>query len=120
MPRSAVFTLLIGLGLTTNVFAQERKTHDVQLNGQTFTLPEGFTIELAAGPPLISRPISSDFDEEGRLYVTEAPADVSREDVAKQKKLFRVLRLKDSKGDGHFDKSTVFADELPFTEGAMW
>ncbi|HLW65752.1 MAG TPA: PVC-type heme-binding CxxCH protein, partial [Gemmataceae bacterium] len=105
---------------TTATLAQERQTHQVELNGQTFTLPAGFTIELAAGPPLMNRPISADFDEEGRLYVTEAPANVSREDVAKQKKLFRVLRLTDSKGDGRFDKSEVFADELPFTEGAMW
>ena len=28
------------------------KTHEVRLNGHTFTLPVGFEIEVAAGPPL--------------------------------------------------------------------
>ena len=43
------------------------KTVQVQLNGHTFTLPAGFEIELAAGPPLVDRPIVADFDELGRL-----------------------------------------------------
>ena len=36
----------------------------VRLNGHTFTLPAGFAIELAAGPPLVERPITADFDDE--------------------------------------------------------
>src|SRR5262249_30736533 len=34
------------------------RTHQVKLNGHTFTLPAGFDIELAAGPPLVDRPIT--------------------------------------------------------------
>ena len=46
--------------------------HQVRLNGHTFTLPEGFTIELAAGPDLAPRPITAAFDEQGRLYVCDS------------------------------------------------
>ncbi len=44
--------------------------HHVKLNGHTFTLPDGFTIELAAGPPLADRPIVAALDEKGRLPCT--------------------------------------------------
>src|SRR4051794_27816865 len=40
---------------------------DVLINGKTFHLPDGFTMELVAGPPLVERPIMADFDEQGRL-----------------------------------------------------
>jgi putative membrane-bound dehydrogenase-like protein len=93
---------------------------EVQLNGHTFTLPEGFEIELVAGPPLVDRPIEADFDEQGRLYVTDSSGSNDKVEVQLEKKPHRVVRLEDTKGDGHFDKATVFADKLMFPEGAMW
>ena len=48
------------------------KTNTVELNGHVFTLPEGFTIELAAGPPLVNRPITAAFDEQDHLYVSDS------------------------------------------------
>ena len=36
------------------------------------TVPAGFEIELAAGPPLTERPIVVYMDEEGRLYGAES------------------------------------------------
>jgi putative membrane-bound dehydrogenase-like protein len=96
------------------------KTHQVQLNGHTFTLPVGFEIELVAGPPLVDRPITADFDEQGRLYVADSSG--SNEKVAEQlkKKPHRIVRLEDTKGTGRFDKSIVFADKMMFPEGTMW
>src|SRR5947207_15600924 len=35
----------------------------VALDGHVFSLPQGFTIERAAGPPLVDRPIVADLDE---------------------------------------------------------
>lgn len=67
----AVGILLAG-GLTPPPAAQAPVTQTIHLNGQTFTLPAGFTLELAAGPPLVDRPITAAFDEQGRLYVSEA------------------------------------------------
>jgi putative membrane-bound dehydrogenase-like protein len=90
------------------------------LGAHTFTLPEGFTIEVAVPSSLVPRPIEADFDEQGRLYVTDSSG--SNDNVRKQlaDKPHRVLRLEDTDGDGVFDKSVVFADRMMFPEGAMW
>ncbi len=94
--------------------------HEVRLNGYRFRLPEGFTIELAAGQPLVVYPICADFDEKGRLYVSEASGtddDFPRQLEAKP---HRVLCLEDSDGDGRFDKRTVFADRMMLPQGCLW
>jgi putative membrane-bound dehydrogenase-like protein len=93
---------------------------DVELNGHTFTLPEGFVIELVAGPPLVDRPIVADFDEEGTLYIAESSGTNDPVEEQLAEKPHRILRLEDSDGDGRFDRRTVFADAMMFPEGAMW
>src|SRR6266576_3520656 len=72
----------------------------VALDGHNFTLPVGFTIERAAGQPLVNWPIVADFDEQGRLYVAEAGGAITKQEVQDQKKAHRVVRLIDSDGDG--------------------
>ncbi len=98
----------------------EPKRIEVPLNGHIFSLPEGFTIELVAGPPLVDRPITASFDEDGRLYVSDSSG--TNDPSAKQliDKPHRVVRLEDTDGDGQFDKSLVFADKLMFPEGTLW
>jgi putative membrane-bound dehydrogenase-like protein len=121
--RYFCMSCLVLIVTSASLAASEReagKTHQVRLNGHTFTLPVGFDIELAAGPPLVDRPIAMDFDEEGRLYVTDSSG--SNEPVQEQlkKKPHRVVRLEDTTGSGRFDKRTVFADKLMFPEGCLW
>ncbi len=91
-----------------------------QLNGHTFTLPDGFEIEIAAKSPLVDRPITADFDELGRLYVADSSG--SNDPVQKQlvDRSHRIVRLEDTDGDGQFDKSVVFADKMMFPEGTLW
>ncbi len=91
-----------------------------QLNGHTFTLPDGFEIEIAAKSPLVDRPITADFDELGRLYVADSSG--SNDPVQKQleERTHRIVRLEDTDGDGRFDKSVVFADKMMFPEGTLW
>jgi putative membrane-bound dehydrogenase-like protein len=96
------------------------RSNQIKLNGHTFTLPDGFTIELVAGPPLVQRPISADFDEEGRLYVSDSSGTNEKVEIQLQKKPHRIVRLVDSNGTGKFDKSTVFADQMAFPEGMLW
>jgi hypothetical protein len=93
---------------------------EIRLGEHTFTIPDGFEIELVCGPPLVDRPISADFDEEGRLYVTDSSGFSGRGPEQLEKKPHRVVRLADTDGDGRFDESTVFADRMMFPEGAMW
>src|SRR2546430_2764518 len=42
-----------------------------EAEAQTFTLPDGFSIELVASEPLIESPVQAVFDEDGRLWVVE-------------------------------------------------
>ncbi|HLJ98267.1 MAG TPA: hypothetical protein VKU02_34225, partial [Gemmataceae bacterium] len=120
MKRWALPTLL--LSLTVSWLPGEESaipTHQVQLNGHTFTLPSGFEIELAAGPPVVDRPIIADLDEQGRLYVADSSGSNDKVDQQLQQKPHRILRLEDSAGNGQFDRRTVFADRMMFPEGAL-
>lgn len=93
---------------------------EIPFRGHTFTLPDGFTIELAAGPDLVPRPIAGSFDPQGRLYVTDSsgsnlpPAEQLKDPQS------RILRLEDTDGDGRFDRSTVFAEHVMFPQGCLW
>ena len=94
--------------------------HNVPLNGHTFTLPDGFTIELAAGPTLAERPVSAAFDDKGRLYVTDSSGDNSKAPEQAKTKTHRIRRLEDTNGDGTFDKSTLFVKNVAMPQGAMF
>src|SRR5438094_7254970 len=82
--------------------------NQVKLNGHTFTLPPGFTVELAARPPLVERPIVADFDEEGHLYVADSSGSNEKVEVQLRKRPHRIVRLEDGDGDGRFDGGVVF------------
>ena len=107
---------LLALAFASSCFAAD----DEPAALPTLKVPEGFSIELAAGPPLVERPIVATFDDEGRLYVAESSG--SNDPVQKQlaDKPHRIVRLEDTDGDGKFDKRTVFADHMMFPEGAMF
>jgi len=106
--------------LTTVGFAASIEAGEVKLDGRTFKVPEGFTIERVAGPPLVDRPITAAFDDVGRLYVSDSSG--SNANVQKQlaEKPHRIVRLEDTNEDGTFDKRVVFADKMMFPEGTMW
>jgi putative heme-binding domain-containing protein len=88
--------------------------------GERFRVPDGFVIEQVAGPPLVRYPLFASFDDRGRLYVAEGTGtNLPGEELAK-KKLGRILLLEDTDGDGKFDTSTVFADQLVFPQGVLW
>ena len=59
--------LLLLLCAASSGFPAPARSGETPLNGHTFTLPQGFDIELVAGPPLVDRPITAAFDDEGRL-----------------------------------------------------
>ncbi len=83
-------------------------------------VPDGFEVELVAGPPLVERPMIADFDEEGRLYIADSSGSNDKMEKQLQEKPHRIVRLEDTNGDGRFDKSVVFADSMMLPEGSMW
>lgn len=85
-----------------------------------FTLPQGFSSQLIAGPPLVTHPTMGCFDDTGRLFVCDG-AGVNMTAAELEKKLPNEIRmLEDQNRDGVFDKSTVFADKMTFPMGAAW
>lgn len=89
-------------------------------SNEGISIPDGFEIELAAGPPLVERPMIVDMDDQGYLYVAESSG--SNDDVQKQlaERPHSILRLEDEDGDGRYDRRTVFADKMMLPEGVLW
>jgi putative membrane-bound dehydrogenase-like protein len=84
----------------------------------TWKVKSGFKLELAAHEPLVRDPIAISFDENGRMFVCEM-IDYSEERDAKPH-LGRISLLEDKDGDGVYETSTVFADDLPWPTGLIW
>lgn len=114
--RSLLALLLLSIRIT-----QPSRAAETELNGHRFQIPDGFSIELAAGPNLADRPINAALSPDGRLFVTVSAGSTVRpvEDQNKDPKN-RILCLEDTTGTGVYDKATVFADNVPFPEGILW
>src|SRR5205814_10650771 len=100
MNPSALLPAVGLLQIAPLAFAAEFK-----FTSQTLTVPDGFEVELVAGPPLIERPVSAGFDDQGRLYVTDSSGSNDKPDKQLLNPPHRVRRLEDPDGDGRFDKS---------------
>ena len=84
------------------------------------TVPDGYIVEIAAAPPLVKHPMLAGFDDRGRLFIAEtAGENFTRENLEKKLPNF-VRMIEDTDGDGVFDKSTIFADQLTYPMGALW
>ncbi len=84
----------------------------------TWKVKPGFKLELAAHEPLVTDPIAICFDERGRLFACEMIDYSEMRDADPH--LGRISMLEDTDGDGTFDKSTVFADNLAWPTGLIW
>jgi putative membrane-bound dehydrogenase-like protein len=93
---------------------------DFEFPTQKLTVPDGFEIELIAGPPVVERPISGSFDEVGRLYVTDSSGSNDKVDKQLAERPHRIRRLEPAGSDGRFSKSLIFAEHMMFPEGCLW
>jgi putative membrane-bound dehydrogenase-like protein len=84
----------------------------------TWKVKPGYKLELAAHEPQVTDPIAICFDERGRLYACEMIDYSEMRDADPH--LGRISRLEDTDGDGYYDKSTVFADNLAWPTGLIW
>ena len=95
---------------------------------KTFRLQYGFQMELLAAEPLVTDPVAMQYNENGLAYVIEMNdypyTDKSKDEAwAEQKSapIGKVRVLEDVDGDGTFDRSTIFADQLSWPTGlAFW
>lgn len=84
----------------------------------TWKVKPGFKLQLAAHEPQVRDPIALCFDERGRMFVCEMIDYSERRDETPH--LGRVSVLEDKDGDGYYETSRVFADNLPWPTGLLW
>src|SRR5690606_29538312 len=86
-----------------------------------FHIPDGFTIEPAVSPDLISFPMFATFDDQGRLFLFEStgPNDMSMDTMLNHPS-YHIRLLSDTDMDGVFDQSVIFADKIPFPMGGTF
>jgi putative membrane-bound dehydrogenase-like protein len=86
----------------------------------------GFRVELVAAEPLLRSPVAIDFDEDGRVYIAEFPEYNQHDPNAKKDPRLAhergcIRMLEDLDGDGAYEKSTLFAPDVPMaTSVACW
>ncbi len=78
----------------------------------------GFTIELVASEPLTMDPVALDFGPDGKLWVVEM-ADYPLGLDNHGQPGGRVRYLEDVDGDGVYDKSTLFLDNIAYPTGVL-
>ena len=115
---------LFGLLLTVLAFAiaawqtDSRSVHlKKALDG--FQIEPGMRIDLIAAEPLVVSPVAVAFDENRQMYVVEDRGYPDPAEGGLPTKLGRVALLKDTNGDGTYDKRTEFATGLTYPNGVM-
>ena len=80
---------------------------------RSFRIAPGYRLEIAAAEPLVQEPVAIRFGPDGRLWVVEMRGympdlDGQGEDLP----VGRIVVLTDQDGDGRYDRSQVFLDNL--------
>ena len=78
----------------------------------------GFRLTPVAAEPLVRSPVAAAFDEDGNLYVAEM-TDYPYKPRPGGTPLGSIRLLRDTDGDGTFDKADVFADGLLWAAGVL-
>ena len=76
-------------------------------------LPPGYRLELVASEPDLISPVCLAWDGDGRMYVAEMRSYMLDLDAHHEKDpISRVSMWQSTHGDGHYDRHTVFIDNL--------
>ena len=88
----------------------------------TFSIVDGYEIQLVASEPLVEAPVVVKFAPDGRLWVVEMRGYMrDAAGAGEQERLGRIKVLSDGDGDGVMDKAEVFLDGLIMPRGiAFW
>jgi len=108
----------LGLSVIARAHAQDEEVHQVpplspQEELKTIQLPDGYKLELVLSEPDIKEPVLAVFDGNGRMYVAEMRTYMQDIDGnGEHDPKSRISRHESTKGDGVFDKHTVYLDNL--------
>jgi putative membrane-bound dehydrogenase-like protein len=83
-----------------------------------FHIKPGYAIELVAAEPLVGDPVAIDWGPDGKLWVVEM-VDYPMGMDGKMKPGGRIRFLEDTTGDGQYDRSTVFLENVRFPNGIL-
>jgi putative membrane-bound dehydrogenase-like protein len=98
------------------LFAEEVKSAVGLINVR---VPKGFSVEQAASSDQVPYAMFGAFDERGRLFIAQSSGkNIHGLDMA-QKPECRILMLEDTKGNGIFDRITVYADKVGIPMGVL-
>ena len=81
----------------------------------TFLLPAGYRLDLVASDPDLNNPAVIEWDGNGRMYVSEFRSYMRDADATgEHEPTSRISRWESTKGDGVYDRHTVFVDKVLF------
>ncbi len=103
----AVITLLL-------VCLSSCKKEEVKENAflSQYQVESGFELELVAMEPMIVAPVAMDFDNRGRMWITELTGYMSHLEGDATTAEGKIKILEDTNGDGLVDTAKVFLDKL--------
>jgi putative membrane-bound dehydrogenase-like protein len=81
-------------------------------------VPKGFVVEQMAAEPLVQDPVAFNWGRDGKFWVVEM-GDYPLGIDGKGKPGGKVKFLESTKGDGKYDKATLFLDNIPFPTGVL-
>lgn len=118
--RYLIFGLLL-IVLTVTIAALQPDPRTVRLKKalDSFQIEPGMRIDLIAAEPLVIDPVALAFDENRQMYVVEDRGYPDPVEGGSTTTLGRVALLKDTNGDGIYDKRTEFATGLTYPNGLM-
>lgn len=116
--KGAIGFILICCAVLFFLGSKQKEVIVSELDG--LKVPEGFSIERAVDPSMLSYPMFASFDGQGRLFVFESDGSSPTSDGMLKKPPYHIRLLEDTNGDGIFDKSKIFADSLTFPKGGVF
>jgi len=116
--KSTIGFIIVCFTVLFFIASKEKTIIATELDG--LKVPEGFSIERAVDPSMLSYPMFASFDGQGRLFVFESDGSSPSSGDMLKKPPYHIRLLEDSDGDGIFDKSKIFADSLTFPKGGVF
>lgn len=95
------------------------RTTEIKKALESFRIEEGMRIDLIAAEPLVIDPVALVFDEDRQMYVVEDRGYPDPVEGGAPTRLGRIALLKDTNGDGKYDKRTEFAEGLTYPNGIL-